>query len=119
MKILERSRRMTMGKGKGWIMPYNYPKNTVNTTHVLWVDAQSGYDFCKKVGVVPEIQCGSLKAMTKEEQFDGKPSDVFFQNWVSVYITDYIEFTFYIINDEDNHIKWQELWRTHNGALFQ
>jgi len=105
-----------LNEGKGILKPY---KHAPTVQHNIFVSAQEGFDFCIKFGVKPTIAGGSLKAMTKEEQFDGKPYDAMLHTYVMVYITDNIEITVYITSLDDNHIKWQELWRTHNGALSQ
>ena len=71
-------------KSDAWLQEY---RHELHTTHSMFVDAQSGFDFCQKLGIIPEISGGSLRAMTKEEQFDGKEVQVTFSNWVSIYIT--------------------------------
>ena len=96
-------------KKDAWLKEF---KNDLHTTHSLFVDAQSGFDFCQKLGITPEISGGSLRAMTKEEQFDGKEVDVTFANWVTIYITKNLELTLYVSNHDDNHVKWQELWQS-------
>ena len=96
-------------KNDAWLKEH---RHDLHTTHSLFVDAQDGFDFCQKLGITPEINGGSLRAMTKEEQFDGKEVQVTFSNWVSIYITKNLELTLYISSHDGNTEKWQELWQS-------
>ena len=96
-------------KNDAWLEEY---RHDLHPTHSMFVDAQDGFDFCQKLGITPEINGGSLRAMTKEEQFDGKEVQVTFSNWVSIYITKNLELTLYISSHDGNTEKWQELWQS-------
>jgi len=100
-----------LNDGKGLLKPY---KHTPTVSHNIFVSAQDGFDFCIKFGIEPTIAGGSLNAMTKEEQFDGEPCEINVHTYVSVYITDHIEFTVYITSLNNEHEKWQKLWREYS-----
>tara|TARA_A100000164_G_C21624421_1_gene638143 strand:+ start:147 stop:491 length:345 start_codon:yes stop_codon:yes gene_type:complete len=94
----------------------NYRSTQV--TYTIYVTAESGYDFCKKLGASPSISCGQFLGMSKAEIFDGKPARRIVNNHVFIKITDEIEILLNIPSfDNKEQKRWQELWQEDKGIL--